>query len=84
MFALFRLIFTIIGSIFAIVFGVVNILFSLVFGIVEFSLLVPAVLFLAIFGLFFWQPLLWIGLVIMIYYIIRMNRKERYIKLRRN
>lgn len=84
MFAIFSLIFNLIGFIFSIIFGIVSLLFSLVFGVVEFSLLVPIVIALAIVGLFFWHPLLWIGVAIMVYYMIRENRKSRYIKLRRH
>ncbi|MBS3812524.1 hypothetical protein KGY64_01715 [Candidatus Bipolaricaulota bacterium] len=84
MFAIFSLILHLVGFVFSIIFGVVSLLFSLVFGVVKFSLLVPLVLVLAIAGLFFWHPLLWIGIAVMIYYLYRENKNKRYIKLRRH
>ncbi|MFP3953856.1 MAG: hypothetical protein ACLFVS_07005 [Candidatus Acetothermia bacterium] len=84
MFAILILILHLVGFVFSIIFGVVSLLFSLVFGVVKFSLLVPLVLVLAIAGLFFWHPLLWIGIAVMIYYLYRENKNKRYIKLRRH
>jgi len=84
MFAILGIIFHVLGFLLAVVFGLVAIVFSLFFGVLEFSLLAPLIVVLAVLGLFFWHPLLWIGLAVMVYYLIRMNRKKRYIELKRH
>ncbi len=84
MFAILSFILHLVGFIFSILFGLLGLLFSLVFGVVEFSVIVPIVIILAITGLFFWHPLLWIGVALILYYLYRGNKNNRYIKLRRH
>lgn len=80
---LFGSIFTFFVAFFGIVFGVLGLLIGAVLKLVEFLLAGPFLIIMVILGLVFWQPLLWIVLFVGIFYIYRINKKKRYIKIRR-
>lgn len=81
--ALIGSILTFLVAFFGIIFGLTGLLVGVILSLMEFLLAGPFLIILVVLGLFFWHPLLWIGLLIGIFYIYRIYKKERYIKIRR-
>ena len=81
---LFSSIFHLFIAIFGIILGVVGLLVGVVLSFAEFLLAGPFIILLVILGLIFWHPLLWLVLIGGIFYLIRINRKERYIEIKRD
>lgn len=80
---LFGSIFTFFVALFGIVFGLVGLLIGAILSLAEFLLAGPFFIIMVILGLLFWHPLLWIVLLVGIFYIYRIKKKRRYIKIRR-
>jgi hypothetical protein len=81
---LFSSIFHLFIAIFGIILGVVGLLVGAVLSFEEFLLAGPFIILLVVLGLIFWHPLLWLVLIGGIFYLIRINRKERYIEIKRD
>ncbi|MCF7890648.1 hypothetical protein K9M78_05450 [Candidatus Bipolaricaulota bacterium] len=79
----FGSIFTFLVAIFGIVFGFLGLLIGAVLSIAEFLLAGPVIIIMVILGLILWHPFLWIVLFAGIFYLYRINKKRRYIKIRR-
>lgn len=80
---LFGSIFTFFVAFFGIVFGLVGLLIGAILSLAEFLLAGPVLIILVILGLIFWHPLLWLVLLVGIFYIYRIKKKKRCIKIRR-
>lgn len=80
---LFGSIFTFIVAVFGIIFGLLGLLIGAVLRLTEFLLAGPFIIVLVIMGLIFWQPLLWLVILLVVFYIYRINKKKRYIKINR-
>ncbi len=80
---LFGSIFHFVVAVIGIAFGAVGLLLGIVLSLVEFLLAGPFLILLVILGLVFWNPLLWLVLLVGIFYLYRFTRKQRYINISR-
>ncbi len=80
---LFSSIFSFTAAVFGIIFGIAGLLIGLILSFSEFLIVGPFVIFMVILGLVLWQPLIWIVVLGCLFYLYRINKKKRYIKIRR-
>ena len=80
---IFSSIFTLIAAVIGIVFGLVGLLIGALLSFSELPFAGPFLILMVILGLIFWQPLLWLVLIVGIFYLYRINKKKRYIKIDR-
>ena len=75
--------FSFIVAVIGIVLGLVGLLIGALLSLSELLFAGPLLIIMVIFGLVFWQPLLWLVLIVGIFYLYRVNKKKRYIKIDR-
>ena len=80
---LFGSIFTFFAAVFGIIFGLLGILVGAVLSLSELLLAGPFLIVMVVLGLVFWHPLLWLVVLVGIFYLYRINKKKRYIKIKR-
>lgn len=75
--------FSFLAAVFGIIFGIVGLVIGIILSFSEFLIVGPFVILMVILGLVLWQPLLWIVVLGCLFYLYRINKKKRYIKIRR-
>jgi len=80
---LFGSIFTFFAAVFGIILGLLGILVGAVLSLSEFLLAGPFLIVMVVLGLVLWHPLLWLVVLVGIFYLYRINKKKRYIKIKR-
>lgn len=80
---LFSSIFQLLVAGFVIVFGVIGLLFGALLSLVELLLGGPFLILLVVLGLILWKPLLWLAVLVFLFFLFRIERKENYVDISR-
>jgi len=78
---LFGSIFQLFVAVFVIVFGVIGLIFGALLSLVELLLGGPLLILLVVLGLIFWQPLVWLAVLVFFFFLFRINKKENYVDI---
>ncbi len=66
---------------FVIVFGVIGLIFGALLSLLELLLGGPFLILLVVLGLIFWQPLVWLAVLVFLFFLFRINKKESYVDI---
>lgn len=78
---LFGSIFQLFLAVFVIVFGVIGLIFGALLSLAELLLGGPFLILLVVLGLIFWQPLVWLAVLVFLFFLFRINKKENYVDI---
>lgn len=83
MFFLFSSVFQLFVAGFVMVFGVIGLFFGALLSLVELLLGGPFLILLVALGLILWKPLVWLAVLVFLFFLFRIERKDNYVDISR-